>query len=264
MRRPVIGYTIEFQDPLLRTVEPRLREPLAGEGALPIMLPRTTPPADVADLLELVDAVMLSGGDDVDPGCYGHDPHHLTQPAAAGEDAFEIAIARAALDRGMPVLGICRGAQVLAVADGGTLTQDVETLHAGAHTHRYAWSELALLEPGDHWHEVVAEPGSRVEAWLRGGPPRVNSFHHQCVASTGRVLTPTARTLDGVIEATERTDGAGWAAGLQWHNEMMWPWDERFLAPFAELVQAARTYAANGCGPALESTAAVAAVPPGR
>ncbi len=264
MRRPVIGYTIEFQDPLLRTVEPRLREPLAREGALPIMLPRTTPPADIPDLLELVDAIMLSGGDDVDPGHYGHDTDDLTRPAVAGEDAFEIAIARAALDRGMPVLGICRGAQVLAVADGGTLTQDVETLHDGAHMHRYAWPDQALLEPGDHWHEVVAEPGSRVAAWLAGGAPRVNSFHHQCVASTGRVLSPTARTRDGVIEATERTDGAGWAAGLQWHNEMMWPWDERFLAPFAELVAAARTYAANGRGRTAESAAAVVAVPRGR
>jgi putative glutamine amidotransferase len=212
----------------------------------------------------MVDGVQLSGGHDVDPEHYGHERHHLTRPAAPDEDAFELALARAALERGVPVLGICRGAQVLAVADGGTLTQDVETLHAGAHTHRNSWSDLALLEPGDHWHEVVAEPGSRVEAWLAGGAPRVNSFHHQCVASTGRVLSPTARTRDGVIEATERTDGGGWAAGLQWHNEMMWPWDERFLRPFAELVAAAATYAANGHAPTAESGAAAGAVPPSR
>jgi len=264
MRRPVIGYTIELEDPLLRTVEPRLREPLARYGALPIVLPRSTPADEIPALLELVDAVELSGGHDVDPGHYGHDRHRLTLSAAPEEDAFELGLARAALERGMPVLGICRGAQVLAVADGGTLTQDVETLHDGAHTHRYEWEELALLEPGEHWHEVVAEPGSRVEAWLAGGAPRVNSFHHQCVASTGRVLSPTARTRDGVIEATERTDGAGWAAGLQWHNEMMWPWDERFLRPFEELVEAARAYAANGHRDAGESGAASAAVPPSR
>ena len=261
MRRPVIGYTIELEDPLLRIVEPRLREPLTRYGALPIVLPRSTPVEDVDSLLALVDAVELSGGEDVDPTHYGHDRHQLTRTARPEEDAFELALARRALERGMPVLGICRGAQVLAVADGGSLTQDVETLHAGAHTHSHPW-DLSLQEPGAHWHELVVEPGSRVEAWLTGGEPRVNSFHHQCVASTGSVLTPTARTRDGVIEATERTDGGGWAAGLQWHNEMMWPWDERFLRPFAELVEAAQAYGANGRRGAGESASAAAAVPP--
>jgi putative glutamine amidotransferase len=243
MRRPVIGYTIELIDPLIPTVEQRLREPLQREGALPIVLPRSTPVEEVEALLDLIDGVQLSGGHDVDPEHYGAERHELTRPGAPDQDAFELALARGALRRGMPVLGICRGSQVLAVADGGTLTQDVHTLHPGAHTHTYGWADLALLEPGEHWHEVVPEPGSMVERWLAGGPARVNSFHHQCVAVTGTTLRPAARTRDGVIEATERTDGRGWAAGLQWHNEMMWPHDERFLRPFADFVAAARAYA---------------------
>ncbi len=80
--------------------------------------------------------------------------------------------------------------------------------------------------------------------WIGDGPPVVNSFHHQCVASTGTRLRPMAWTLDGVIEATERRDGNGFAIGLQWHNEMMWPHDERFLAPHREFAEACWEYAA--------------------
>jgi putative glutamine amidotransferase len=142
----------------------------------------------------------------------------------------------------MPVLGICRGIQVLAVAGGGRLTQDVETMHEGALRHRQRWQELALLPPGEHWHRVSAEPGSAAERWLAGGQPVVNSFHHQCVADVDGTLAATARSEDGVVEAIERVDGGGFAAGMQWHNELMWRHDERFLQPFAELVEAARRY----------------------
>ena len=142
----------------------------------------------------------------------------------------------------MPVMGVCRGIQVMAVADGGTLTQDVATMHPGATEHRNRWREQALDPPGDHWHRLQVEPGSAVERWLAGGEPAVNSFHHQCVATTGRVLAPTARGADGVIETIERVDGGGWAAGMQWHNELMWRHDERFLRPFAELAEAAHAY----------------------
>ena len=130
----------------------------------------------------------------------------------------------------------------MAVADGGTLTQDVETLHEDAHRHRYSWRELALHPPGDHWHRIEAEPGSAVERWMAGGEPTVNSFHHQCVATTGARLAPTARAADGVIETIERVDGEGFAAGMQWHDELMWRHDARFLRPFEDLCAAAFVY----------------------
>jgi putative glutamine amidotransferase len=240
--RPVIGYTIELEDPLLTDVEAALREPLERAGALAVALARSTPVDRIDQILSIVDGVQLCGGADVDPSHYGEEAHELTRPIHAGHDAFEIELARRCLERGMPLLGICRGIQVLAVADGGRLTQDVETLHEGARRHRHGWEELALLDPGEHWHEIVPEPGSGAERWLDGGPPRVNSFHHQCVAATGDRLRVTARSEDGVVEAIERSDGQGFAAGLQWHNELQWRRDERFLRPFAELVDAARAY----------------------
>ncbi len=245
MRRPVIGYTIEFEDPLLKATEAALRQPLQRLGAVVVAVPRSTPREHIEQVLDMVDGVQLCGGADVDPSHYGQDRHELTRPGRPDEDVLEIELVRGALARGMPVLGICRGIQVLAVAAGGELTQDVETLHPGAHRHRYPWQELAEQEPGDHWHDVQVAPGSAAERWFEGGPARVNSFHHQCVAAPGPMLAATVRAADGVIEALERADGGGFAAGTQWHNEFQWGHDERFLRPFEDLVEAARAYAAS-------------------
>jgi putative glutamine amidotransferase len=240
--RPVVGITLELDDNLVQEVERGLREPVTRAGALAFSISRDTPAADIPALLDLVDGITLSGGADVHPLHYGEEQHPLTHTVPETHDAFEITLAREALRRGMPVLGICRGAQVLAVADGGALTQDVLTQHEGAHPHTGAWYDLALEPPGPHWHAVRVAPGSRVARWIGDGPARVNTFHHQCVRRTGELLLPTAWAEDGVIEAVERTDGA-FAVGLQWHNEMMWRHDRRFLAPHHEFADAAWEYA---------------------
>ncbi len=164
----------------------------------------------------------------------------MTRPIDPAHDAFELALARGALERGIPVLGICRGIQVLAVADGGALTQHVAEQHEGARMHEYSWPDLAIAPPGDHWHEVEVEPGSSAEAWFEGGNRRVNSFHHQAVARTR--CPPVAdrahaRRRDRGHRAHRRS---GWAAGVQWHNELMWRFDHRFLRPHTQLVAAAR------------------------
>ena len=235
----MVGLTLELEDPLLFEVEKGLRGVLEDAGVVVIGLPRDTPVADIDAVLDLVDGLTLSGGADVDPAYYDEERHHTTAPIHARHDAFELGLARRALESGVPVLGVCRGSQVLAVADGGSLTQDVETLHAGAHRHRHPWQDSALVPPGEHWHQVRCAPGSRIERWLANGPPRVNSYHHQAVARTGRVLRPTAWSLDGAIEAIEASDGAPFAVGLQWHNELMWRHDARFRSPHRELADAA-------------------------
>jgi putative glutamine amidotransferase len=246
MTRPVIGMTIELEhDPLTHVVENELRSVMEQAGAIVITLPRSTPVADIDALLAIIDGVTLSGGADVDPSQYGEQRHDLTQPAPAAHDAFEIGIARRALQTGLPLLGICRGAQVVAVADGGGLTQDVPTLHDGAHRHTYPWRELALVPAAEHWHEVDVRPGSRVERWFGDGPRTVNTFHHQAIARTGERLVPTAWSRDGVVEAVESSATRQFAVGLQWHNEMMWRHDKRFRAPHAELVEAAAAFRAG-------------------
>jgi len=243
-RRPVIGITLELEDNLVLQVEKGIRAPLQEAGAFVITLPRDTPLHELDTVLEMIDGVVFSGGADVDPSWYGHEPYSKTVAVPPVHDAFEITLARRALELGMPVLGLCRGAQVLAVADGGTLTQDVATLHEGASRHAWDWYGIAPEPLDEHGHEIRYELDSRVAAWIGEGSPKVNSFHHQCVSTTGSRLRPVAWTLDGVIEATERRDGGGFAIGLQWHNEMMWRHDDRFLAPHREFTQAAWDYAA--------------------
>ena len=118
-----------------------------------------------------------------------------------------------------------------------------QPLHMGTIFHLPAATVLLveLLKWGSVVGAVVAMTGRypRAAGWFEGGNRRVNSFHHQAVAHTGSRLSATVRTPSGVIEAIERTDGLGWAAGVQWHNELMWRFDERFLRPHNELVAAA-------------------------
>jgi len=244
-RRPRIGVTLELTDPLLIPVERNFREALTAAGALVIALPRDTPPGDIHELLEDLDGVVLSGGEDVDPSHYGEERHPTVNTVPPEHDAFEIGIAKAALEQGVPILGICRGSQVLAVADGGALTQDVPTQHPDSRTHMVDWVEHAEAAPGEHWHEIEVEPTSRLSGWIGDGAPLINSFHHQAVARTGERLIPVARAEDGVIEATESAPDAPYAVGLQWHNEFMWRRDERWLGPFRGLVEAARERAAG-------------------
>ncbi len=250
MRRPVIGITLELDDHLIEEVERGMRQPLQEKGAMVLAIPRDTPVHEIDFVFDLVDGLVLSGGADVHPDWYGDPVDEKTAAAPAAHDAFEVTIARRALDAGMPILGLCRGAQVLAVADGGALTQDVPTLHPDAGRHAWPWYEIALDPPGDHWHEISVAPESRIADWLGDGPKRVNSFHHQCVREVGSRLQPVAWSLDGAVEATERSDGAGFAIGLQWHNELMWRHDNRFLAPHHELVAAAWEFARTRQGAA--------------
>jgi putative glutamine amidotransferase len=238
-RRPRIGVTLELDDRLLVAVERNIREPLTREDAIMVALPRDTPTADIPDLLDDLDGIILTGGEDVDPAHYGEDRHATVNTAPAPHDAFELGLARAALEQGVPILGICRGSQVLAVADGGRLVQDVPSQHPDASTHMVDWVEFAEAAPGEHWHRMAVEPSSRLAGWVGDGEPLVNSFHHQAVAETGRRLRAVARAEDGVIEATESAPDAPFAVGLQWHNEFMWRRDERWLGPFRDLVRAA-------------------------
>lgn len=226
---------------MLVPVEQNLREPLVAAGAVVVALPRDTPPADIPELLDDLDGILISGGDDVDPARYGEKPHPTVKPIPPAHDDFEIALAQAALANGFPILGICRGSQVLAVADGGGLVQDIPSQLPAARSHMVDWPTYADAGPSEHWHEIEVEPDSRLARWIGTGPPLINSFHHQAVARTGTRLRPVARAEDGVIEATESDLDAPFAAGLQWHNEFMWRRDPRWLGPFDDLVAAART-----------------------
>jgi putative glutamine amidotransferase len=227
---------------VLDALDPAYSDRVAEAGGLPLIVPRPPAPhvARLADeILDLADGLLLSGGGDVDPAAYGHAREHVddADPAA---DAWEIALLHAAHARRMPTLGICRGAQVMAVAFGGTLAQELaaETLH----------QDLATMTPESilaERHEVELRPGSAVAALFGGRPVlRVNTIHHHAVADAG-TLEVTARAAGGLIEAVEPADG--WPAlGVQWHPEKMDEPEQRAL--FERLVEDAREFRAQRRG----------------
>jgi putative glutamine amidotransferase len=173
-------------------------------GAVPVVLPPCV--SDVEALISRLDGICLSGGPDLDPEAYGaRDRHEELGPTEPSLDAFELALARAALERGLPLLGICRGSQTLNVACGGTLHQHLPG-------HRQA-------EPSTQaTHEVEVVPGTRLAALIGPGTTAVNSFHHQAVDALGRGLRVSARASDGTVEGIE---GPGFAIGVQWHAETL-------------------------------------------
>ena len=163
-----------------------------------------------------LDALMLTGGIDIDPAGYGAAPHTTVKRTDASRDAFEIGLVQAALARDLPMLAICRGHQLLNVALGGTLLQHIEQ---GGHRADYHTS-TAL----SRWHTLRVEPDSRLRRILGADEIEVNSRHHQAVLpeTLAPGLTAVAFSPDGFIEGVE-SEGHRWAIGVQWHPERLEP-----------------------------------------
>jgi putative glutamine amidotransferase len=236
-RRPRIGLTLELHDPIVAKVDERMREVIEGAGGLVVVIPHSADPDSWQAAYDIVDAVVMMGGPDVAAEAYGEAAHPLTKPGHAGFDTTELGLARACLRDGKPVLGICRGNQVLNVAAGGTLVQDVpssgtELLHMGD------WVRV-VDDPPSCFHEIEVLAGTRLAGWLGAGRHVVNSYHHQSVERLGDGLRTAAVAPDGTIEAVESSNGA-FALGLQWHNEFHMRADERYARPLQALVAAAR------------------------
>jgi putative glutamine amidotransferase len=199
-------------------------------GAMPVVL---APPPEGAELDRFVDYVtrcdglLLTGGGDVHPSAYGEEPADSLMAVDAGRDRAELAATAAALETGMAVLGICRGIQLLAVASGGALHQDLAAAGFAGHH----WEEERQHETV---HVVEAEPGSTI-ASLLPADRLVNSIHHQAVKVPGPDLAVSARSEDGVIEAIEGDR----LLGVQWHPERLLGTDPRHLAPFTWLLRRA-------------------------
>ena len=188
-------------------------EHIQRAGGVAVLIPPD--PALVADpgrVLDRIDGLILVGGADIAADVYGAEPHPTADPPVPLRDATEIALAREAASRGLPVLGICRGAQVINVAAGGTLRQHLPE-DLGHEEHRRVIGRFAGNE-----HDVVVEAGSRARAATGESPHRVASHHHQAIDHLGEALAITARSEDDLVEAVEST-GPGWVLGVQWHPE---------------------------------------------
>lgn len=215
--RPVIGLTLDSEPAGGWSKLPwyALRQnyfsAVIAAGGLPVALPHHPELADA--YLDEIDGLLVTGGAfDVDPALWGNEPPHPKVTLKPGRTDFELAATRAALARDKPVLGICGGQQLLAVAFGGTLVQHIPDAVPGALAHE---QPNPRTEPG---HEVAIAEGSMLARIVRRARMAVNSAHHQAVATPGQGAIVNATAPDGVVEGIEHP-GYRFALGVQWHPE---------------------------------------------
>ena len=243
-RKPVIGLSLGLHD-FGDYGGVGFQRPVALAGGVPLTLPHLDGDF-LADALEACDGIVLGGGRDIEPGRYGQDPTEHLAPTDPRRDAFELELVRSALDRGLPILGACRGMQILNVALGGTLVQDVglrpDWAEHPADRGWKAWKEVerSSLEGSDPLpphprHPISIEPESRLHGALGVDLIEVDSFHHQAVDDVASWLRVVARAPDGVVEALELEDER-YALGVQWELQEEWRVDRRFLEIFRRFV----------------------------
>jgi putative glutamine amidotransferase len=235
VKRPAIGVAIENarQEPeVFRLREDYVRS-VETAGGLPLVVAPGRP-EDAPEFLDHVAGLLLTGGADIHPRHYGEEPHEKLGPTFADRDAFELALCREALRRDLPILAICRGHQVLNVATGGTLIQDIPSEVPGARAHD------PDVERWETCHEVEILPGTRLREILGTERAAVNSFHHQSVKQLGRDLVLSARSSDGVVEGIEMPRRSRrFVVGVQWHPESFWDHPPGFKPLFEALVHEA-------------------------
>src|SRR5687768_158609 len=212
MKKPVIGVAFARADytAALEKAGAEVRELRPGTDKLP-------------EALEGLDGVLLTGGPDVRPSLYGADETHPTVEIDDVRDAYELPLAKAAMERRMPLLAICRGVQVLNVAAGGTLIQDLPSERPGGLNHSVTSPTTAIS------HDVEVMPGTLLERIVarqlkEGHRLDVNSSHHQAIDAVAPGFVVSASAADGTVEATEAAGASpqGFCVGVQWHPENFW------------------------------------------
>jgi putative glutamine amidotransferase len=248
--RPIVGIPtqtlqslggVSAEIPPSWVMSQRYVQTLTNAGALPWMIPLITDEETLRGIYESLDGVFLPGGADIDPVSYGTTPHPACDKTDRDRDRVELTLAKWALADDKPVLGVCRGMQLINVALGGSLYQDLASQFPNGIKHDYfpfggqnhARDYLA--------HEVRIADGSRLARLFGAGPAKVNSMHHQGVRTLGAGLVATAHAPDGLVEAVEGA-GPNYLFAVQWHPEALTERDPSTRRLFAEFVEAAGEY----------------------
>jgi putative glutamine amidotransferase len=245
MHRPLIGITTQTLQsidgipeglPSSWVMNQRYAHTVAAAGGLPVLVPLLyEDPEVLRAMYERFDGIFIPGGVDMDPATFHEAPHEKLGRIDPPRDATELMLAKWAVEEGKPLFGLCRGLQVINVALGGTLHQDLEAEMPGAIKHDY-FPNAGFTR--DHLaHDVTIEPGSRLRQIVGDRVLPVNSMHHQGIRTLGTGLKATAFAPDGLIEALE-TEGDNYVMAVQWHPEALADRDEKMAALFHSFVAA--------------------------
>jgi putative glutamine amidotransferase len=248
MTKPLIGLTTQrWSSSLIRRnthvqgAPSSYIDAVLGAGGLPVLIPLSARGDDLRDIYRRLNGLVLPGGGDIAPELYQARPHPATHEIDAERDLAEIWLARQALDDGKPLFGICRGLQVMNVAAGGRLVQDIPSELPGALPHYFHFPEYPLDHPA---HAVQIEEDSLLAECFDSPIVEVNSRHHQAMREAGPGLLVIGRSPDGVIEAVQ-AEAKPFALGVQWHPENLQA-QAGMRALFEHFVTAAKATAANG------------------
>jgi putative glutamine amidotransferase len=234
-KKPVIGISSTMGDGTETSVPLTYINAVIRAGGVPVVIPVTDDREILSTVLDRIDAVIMTGGEDIDPlKWYGEQPIPQLGEIAPDRDAFDIALIRLTVERGLPLLGICRGEQLLNVAFGGTLYQDLPSQYKG-----YAVSHRQKA-PGKYGtHSIYIEKNSLLHKMISLDSTAVNSFHHQAVKDVAPGFRVTAVSKDGVVEAIEKI-GSTRVYGVQFHPEIFTANGiDTFIGIFRNLVQEA-------------------------
>ncbi|WP_456279252.1 gamma-glutamyl-gamma-aminobutyrate hydrolase family protein [Bacillus sp. AK128] len=234
MKKPIIGITGAYvkhnQHMEGVYVHHDYHRSVAANGGLPIILPYINSELAI-EMIQLCDGIILSGGEDVEPSFYGEDPHIHLGATIPERDQVEITIAKYAIDHDIPLLAICRGVQILNVALGGTLIQDIPSQSKDPIQH----SQIVDRGRDTHWVNITSS--SRLYSIFGSEKLRVNSLHHQSIHTLGKDLCVVAISSDGIIEAVEYTKPSRFTLGVQWHPESMTKSNELMNELFVEFLK---------------------------
>ena len=244
-KRPTIGITTQSLQaidgippalPASVVMNQRYYEAVAAAGAAPVLIPLLDDIDALRATYEACAGIMIPGGVDMDPGTYGEAPHERLGRVDPARDRVELQLTRWAIEDRKPLLGLCRGLQVINVAAGGTLYQDLDAQLDGAIRHDYF--PTFGFDRDYVSHDVAVAPASRLRSLVEIDQLPVNSMHHQGVKRLGAGLVACAHAADGLIEAVESVNGH-WMVGVQWHPEVFEADDPHTRELFRGFVRAA-------------------------
>lgn len=236
--KPIIGLTARYdvkEDTLV--VNTGYYRAILRVGGIPFIIPITTDVTENKEIMQNIDGVILTGGEDVDPKYFNETPIKEMGSISPYRDIQEMCIAKIALTNNIPILGICRGIQVLNIAAQGSIYQDIYSQIPNANLIKHSQNAPKWYAT----HEVRIEENTKLHQIINKRTIRVNSFHHQAVKDVCEEFTIAAKSEDGIIEAIEHKNN-DFAIGIQWHPEVMWEKDNEYLKVFKSFVSSAQSF----------------------